>query len=379
MALIDVITWDGGTNQVAWKFPSTNLRLGSQLVVKPGQTAFFVYRGEVCDEIVEGTITLQTGNIPLLTKLLSTPFGGDSPFQAEVWFINKLAKLDTKWGTATPIQVEDPRYGIILPIRAYGQYGFRVSDAKAFLTNLLGASQELTDDQIKQFFRGRVIATISSQIGGLFNERISFLNIAAHLEELSETAKFKIAPAMEQYGIRLESFYFESINVPQDDPSYIRLKQIKEKSAELNVIGRDIYQLDKSMDVLKTAAGNEGLAGLMMQSGMGAGMGVMMGAQLGQQAGSLMTQVPPSAPAMPPPLTGSPTLQYFIVVNGLQQGPFPMAVLQQMQLAGTFTSTSMVWRQGMAEWQPAGSLPELLNVFMPNTPPPFPPPIPPAG
>ena len=105
MALIDIVSWDGGDGQVAWKFPSNNLRLGTQLVVKPGQLAFFVYRGQICDEISEGTITLKTGNIPLLTKLLSVPFGGDSPFQAEVWFINTLAKLDTKWGTSTPIQV----------------------------------------------------------------------------------------------------------------------------------------------------------------------------------------------------------------------------------------------------------------------------------
>ena len=104
MALINVITWGGRDTEVAWKFPSTNLRLGSQLVVKPGQSAFFVYRGKVCDEITEGTITLKTGNIPTLTSLLSLPFGGDTPFQAEVWFINRLAKLDTKWGTPTPIQ-----------------------------------------------------------------------------------------------------------------------------------------------------------------------------------------------------------------------------------------------------------------------------------
>ena len=73
MALIDVITWDGGSNQVAWKFPSTNLRFGSQLVVKPGQVAFFVYRGKVCDEVAEGAITLKTGNLPLLTKLIGIP------------------------------------------------------------------------------------------------------------------------------------------------------------------------------------------------------------------------------------------------------------------------------------------------------------------
>ena len=378
MALIDIVSWDGGDGQVAWKFPSNNLRLGTQLVVKPGQLAFFVYRGQICDEISEGTITLKTGNIPLLTKLLSVPFGGDSPFQAEVWFINTLAKLDTKWGTSTPIQVEDPRYGIIIPIRAFGQYGFRVSDARTFLTNLLGASEELTDDQIKQYFRGKVVSTISTQIGSLLSDEISFFNMSSHIDNLSIAAKNKIAPAMHEYGIRLETFYFESINVPEDDASFIKLKQIKEKSAELNVVGRDIYQLDKSMDVLKTAAGNEGLAGLMMQSGIGAGMGLMMGAQLGQQAGSMMTQMPPAQPVATP-IPSAPTFQYFVAVNGQQAGPFALAVLQQMQMSGTFSAASMVWRQGMAEWQTAGSLPELVQVFAASAPPPLPPPMPQAG
>jgi membrane protease subunit (stomatin/prohibitin family) len=375
MALIDVITWDGGNEQVAWKFPSTNLRLGSQLIVKPGQTAFFVYRGKVCDEITEGTITLKTGNVPLLTTLISIPFGGDSPFQAEVWFINKLAKLDTKWGTPSPIQVEDPKYGIIVPMRAYGQYGFRVGNARLFLTTLLGAFPSFTDDQIRQYFRGKVMSTIGAQIGTLFNDKISFLNISAHLEDLSEAARLKIIPAMEKFGIVLETFYFESLNVPENDPSYLKLKEIKEKAAELNVVGRDIYQLDKSMDVLKTAAGNEGMAGLMMQSGMGAGMGVMMGAQLGQQANQMSTHLPPAGSATPPPVPGVPVVAFFVVVNGQQAGPFPILVLQQMALAGTFNATTLVWRQGMAGWQTAGAVPELATLFAP----PAPPPMPPAG
>ena len=132
------------------------------------------------------------------------------------------------------------------------------------------------------------------------------------------------------------------------------------------------------MDVLKAAAGNEGLAGLMMQSGMGAGMGMMMGAQLGQQAGSMMTQMPP-AQAAPPPLPAATAFQYFVAVNGQQAGPFAIAVLQQMQMAGTFNAASMVWRQGMAEWQSAGALPELAQVFAPSAPPPFPPPPPSVG
>jgi hypothetical protein len=217
-----------------------------------------------------------------------------------------------------------------------------------------------------------VISTISSQIGSLFNDRISFLNIASHLDELSEAAKLKIAPVMAQYGINLDNFYFESINVPPDDPSYIRLKQIKEKSAEINVVGRDIYQLDKSIDVLKTAAGNEGMAGLMMQSGMGAGMGMMMGAQLGQQAGTLMTHLPPSAPPLPP------SFQYFVVVNGQQTGPYVTDILKQMTANGTFSSKSLVWRQGIAGWQPAESVSELQPLFVPEGPPPVPPYIPPG-
>ncbi len=380
MALIDVITWDGGNNQVAWKFPSTNLRLGSQMVVKPGQVAFFVYRGKVADEIREGTITLKTGNIPLLTKLMSIPFGGDSPFQAEVWFINMLSKLDTKWGTPSPIQVEDPKYGIILPMRAYGQYGFRVGDARLFLTTLLGAFPTFTDEQIRQYFRGKVMSTVGTQIGTLFNDKISFLNISAHLDELSEAARVKITPLMERYGIHLETFFFESLNVPEDDPSYVKLKQIKEKSAELNVVGRDIYQFDKSMDVLKTAAGNEGPGAMIMQTGMGLGMGMLVGTQVGQQAGQMLTHLPAPGTAAPPPVPQAAPIQFHIVLNGQQAGPLPVAVLQQMLTAGTFNAASLVWRQGMAGWQAAGTVPELASLFAapPPPPPPQPPSIPPV-
>lgn len=377
MALIDVVSWDGGEAQVAWKFPSSNLRLGTQLIVKPGQSAFFVYRGKVCDEITEGALTLKTGNIPLLTNLISIPFGGDSPFQAEVWFINRLAKLDTKWGTPSPIQVEDPKYGIIVPMRAFGQYGFRVGDARVFLTTLLGASASLTDDHIRQYFRGKIMSTVGTQIGTLFNEKISFLNISAHLEDLSEMARQKISPAMDKYGIVLESFYFESLNVPEDDPSYLKLKQIKEKAAELNVVGRDIYQLDKSMDVLKTAAGNEGMAGLMMQSGMGAGMGMMMGAQLGQQSSQMMTQMPPAGSAAPPPVPGATQVAFYVALNGQQAGPFSYVVLQQMHTAGSFAPGAQVWRQGMGGWQAASSVQELAGIFAPAVPPPLPPSMPP--
>lgn len=375
MALIDVISWDGGVDELVWKFPSSNLRLGSQLIVKPGQVAFFVYRGQICDEIGEGSITLTTFNIPFLTKLTSIPFGGKSPFEAEVYFVNTLAKLDMKWGTPSTIQVEDGRYGIVVPIRAYGQFGVLVSNARVFLTKIVGAMAMFTADQLAAYFRGKIVSTISTQIGTLFNERVSFLNVAGHLEEMSQSALLKMRPLLAEYGIGLETFFFESINIPDSDPSLLRLKQIKEKAAELSVVGRDIYQLDKSMEVLKAAAGNTGIGGSVMQASLGAGMGVVMGAHLGQQANQMTTRLPTGSglSSAPPPPEGISPL-FFVVMQGQQAGPFPASVLQQLLSSNSISPSSLVWRTGMPIWQAASDVPELAHVFssVRQAPPPIP-------
>ena len=110
MAIIDVVKCEMNDSELCEKFYSEDLRLGSQLVVYPSQVAIFVKGGQIFDIFEAGTYTLKTNNIPLLNKIINLPFGGDSPFQAEVWFLNLTAKLDIKWGTMTPIQLEDPKY-----------------------------------------------------------------------------------------------------------------------------------------------------------------------------------------------------------------------------------------------------------------------------
>nr|MCR5393951.1 SPFH domain-containing protein [Bacteroidales bacterium] len=120
MALIDVIKWEVSDEEFIYKFPSDDLRIGSQLVVYQSQTAFFVQKGKICDEFTAGTYTIKTENIPILNKLINLAFGGDSPFKADVWFVNQITKLNMKWGTPQPIQLEDPKYGIIVPVRAFG-------------------------------------------------------------------------------------------------------------------------------------------------------------------------------------------------------------------------------------------------------------------
>ena len=376
MALIDVVKWDGSLDQFVWRFPSDNLRMGTQLVCKPGQWAIFVKGGQILDVFSEGTYTLSTGNLPLLTKLVSIPFGGDTPFQAEVWFINKVTKLNVLFGTASPLQLEDPKYGLIVPVRAFGQFGFRVQEPTLFFNTLVGTARVFGSEKIAEYFRGRVLSCVSSNIGNaLSTKNISIVQIAAHLDSLSEFCREPIALEFNKYGLELVGFNFQSINVPTTDPSYIKLKQIKEKAAELNVIGRDIYQYDKSMDVLKTAAGNEGAGAPIMQSGIGMGMGMMVGGQIGQQAGQMMTHLPPAGAGAPPPMPQAAPVQFHIVMNGQQVGPFPAAVLQQMIPAGTFNTATLVWRQGMAGWQAAGTVPELAGLFAPATTPPVPPPV----
>jgi membrane protease subunit (stomatin/prohibitin family) len=370
MSLIDVVKYEGNDEEFVWKFPSENLRLGTQLVVKPGQAALFVKGGQIMDEFKEGTVTLHSGNIPLLTKLISLPFGGDTPFQAEVWFVNLITKLNTPWGTIRPIQLEDPKYGVVVPVRAFGQFGFRIANPRKFLETIVGTAKVFTANQITDYFKGVMLSSVNSNIGSaVVKQNVSLVQISAFLDELSHFCKERIASDFRLFGLELINFYFQSINIPEDDPSFIKLKQIKEKAAELNIVGRDIYQLDKSMDVLKTAAGNEGMAGLMMQTGMGTGMGMMMGANLGQTASQMTPHLPPAGPGEPPPVPSTRSLHFYVVLNGQQLGPFPLLVLQQMILSETFTAKSLVWRQGMAAWQAAATVMELEALFVPVVPP----------
>ena len=113
MNIADVVKWEVNTKELVHKFESDSLRIGSQLVVYPSQTALFVKGGIIADEFQSGTYTIKSENIPILGKLINIPFNSESPFKAEVWFVNQVSILDCKWGTANNIQIEDPKYKII--------------------------------------------------------------------------------------------------------------------------------------------------------------------------------------------------------------------------------------------------------------------------
>ena len=138
MALINIVKYDGDADVFAYKHPNDALSTWTQLIVNNSQEAILIKGGKLCDTFGPGRYTLSTENIPLLRKIANIPFGGRSPFTAEVWFINKLFNLDIKWGTPSPIQLQDPKYKIIVPVRANGIFGINISEAELFLTKLVG-------------------------------------------------------------------------------------------------------------------------------------------------------------------------------------------------------------------------------------------------
>jgi len=366
MAIVDVVKWQSNGSEFCHKFPSSNLRLGTQLVVSTSQTAFFVKGGQICDEFVSGTYTLKTENIPVLHKLINIPFGGDSPFQAEVWFINLINKLDLKWGTPQPIQLEDPKYGIIVPVRAFGQYGIKINNPRLFLETLIGNMSSFTTANIDAYFKGKMVANLNSIISKkITKEEISILDINMYLMEISEYCNEEINKHFDKYGISLVDFSIMSINVPQDDPSFVKLKETKATLARMNLAGRDVYQMERSFDVLEKAASNEGAGAQFM--GVGIGMGI------GNSLNSISGQTINTNPTAPPPLPQDVT--WYVFVNGQQIGGQTYNNLSALMAQGSINTNTLVWKQGMANWAPISAVPELAGLATPPPIPPIPPQI----
>ena len=366
MALINVVKCEVNDSELVYKFPSEDLRIGTQLVVHAGQTAFFVKGGQVTDEFTSGTYTIKTENIPILNKLINLPFGGDSPFQAEVWFINQLAILNSKWGTPTPVQLEDPKYGIIVPVRAFGQYGLKVSNPRLFLETLVGNMISFTTEKVNSYFKGKMMSHFTNLLSTkISQDAISILQINSHLVDMSAFMLNAISAEFEKYGLQLESFNVMSVNVPQDDPSFKKLKEAIDKAAQLRIVGRDIYQMDRSFDVLDKAAANEGSAGGIMNMGMGLGMGMNLGNQMGNMTAQNM-----NTNIAPPPIPQTPS--YYVAVNGQKQGPFDSNTITGYIQNGQVTADTLVWKAGMSSWAKISSLMEFSNLFG-ACPPPIPP------
>lgn len=287
MALFEVIKYDGNPNVFAWKYPNEELGTWSQLIVNESQEAVLLKGGKALDVFHSGRYTLNTENIPILNNLINLPFGGRSPFTAEVWYINKIHSLDIKWGTTSPIQLQDPKYSVFVPVRAFGQFGIKVENSVQFLEKLIGTLPEFDKTNLVNYFRGLYLTKVKDVISSyLINKQISIMEINAYIDELSTFLKEKMQPVLEEYGISLVNFYVNDISVPEDDTAVKKLKDALAKKAEMDIIGYN-YQQERSFNTLEGAAKNSGTAADLMGAGMGLGMGAAMGGAVGGQFGGV--------------------------------------------------------------------------------------------
>ncbi|MBR2152918.1 MAG: SPFH domain-containing protein [Clostridia bacterium] len=287
MAIVDVLKFNSDASIFAWKYPNTELSTWTQLIVNESQEAVLVKNGQITDVFGPGHYKLTTDNIPILQKLINIPFGGKSPFSAEVWFINKAFALDIKWGTTTPIQVQDPKYGVFVPLRAFGQFGLQIEDSRRFLIKLVGTMPFFNTKTLTEYFKGLYITRVKDRLSScLVSSKISILEINSHLDEISSALSEQLQQEFAEFGIKVHSFYINDINVPENDPAVKRLKAALAKRAEMDILGYN-YQQERTFDTLNTAAGNQGTAGGVMGAGMGVGLGFGIGGTVGNAIGSM--------------------------------------------------------------------------------------------
>jgi len=293
MDIADRIKFDPASDDIIiQKFPSEELRLGSQLIVNQSQEALFVKDGVGLDLFGPGRHTITSDNISLLRKLINLPFSGRTPFTAEIWFINKTVKRDMKWGTPQPVLVLDPKYNYPISVRSFGQWGFKVSDSRLIIAQIVGAQMDLDSYKILSYFSGEINQQVSASLSDVFSkEKISVFEANSNLNNLSLIIGERIGASFNRFGIDIINFNIESINIPQEEKEKIQgvleKRMEVEQFSQVNPTGS--YATVKSFGVLdKVASTGEGASGLL-STGLGAGLGMGLGVQMGQTIASNAT------------------------------------------------------------------------------------------
>lgn len=288
---IEVIEWtDSDTNTMVYRFPVQNneIKMGAELTVRESQVAIFVNEGEIADVFGPGRHQLWTQNMPILTKLKSWKHGFNSPFKAEVYFVNTKQFINQKWGTSNPIMMRDPEFGIIR-LRGYGIYSYRVSEPTVFLKELFGTNASYDTSSIEEQLKKMILSGLTD----LFAEsKIAALDLAMHYDELSEQGKEKMQERFAAFGFTITSLYIENLSLPKE------VEEAMDKRTSMGVLGNlNQYTQYQAAEALRDAAKNEGggLAGAGAGLGAGAALGgVMANAFSGNQQQA--NTVPSSAP-----------------------------------------------------------------------------------
>lgn len=298
---IDIIQWqDDSRDTLSFRFPDEDkeIKRGAQLIVRESQVAQFVYLGQFGDTFGPGKHELITENIPILSDLKGWKYGFESPFKADVYFVNTRLFTGNKWGTANPIMMRDQDFGIVR-LRAYGTYDFRIVDSRLFLKEVAGTDDHFRLDEFADTMRSRMVSVFSD---ALATAKVPVLDIATRYAEVGEAMLPILSPVLtEKYGIALTTFILENVSVPPE------VEQAIDKRSSMAAVGNlnDYVKFQMAQGLEKGGTGVGGVGAEMA-------VGMAMAQQMMQQTGGIMGQATlaaaPDQVAAPPVAAGLPDL-----------------------------------------------------------------------
>ena len=273
---IEVIEWlDETSNTLVYRFPvkDQEIKNGAQLIVRESQSAIFVSEGQIADLFPPGRYTIDGGNTPILSKLGAWKYGFNSPFKAEVYFVNTKQFTDLKWGTPNPVMMRDTDFGMVR-LRAFGIYTVRVSDPKAFIKEIAGTNARFVTEDIQGQLKRTLVGGFSD---ALAESKIAALDLASNYDELSKFTRDKLNDEFKTLGLELTKFVIENISLPQE------VEAAMDKRTSMGVIG-DVgrYTQFQAADAMRDAAQNPG-------GGAGTGVGLGAGFAMGNAMAGAMS------------------------------------------------------------------------------------------
>lgn len=271
---LENIEWfDETGDEIVQRLPeqgSGEIKFGAQLTVRESQAAILFYKGRACDPFGPGRHTLKTANLPILTKILSIPWRGDSPLRAEIYMVNLKYFTNLKWGTRNPVAFRDQELGLIR-LRAHGIFNIQVVQPVLFINSLVGTKGNFNTDEISRYLKRVIVSRFNDYLGETLD---SIFNLPGKFDELSRELQLRLSRDFSNFGLRLSHLYITSITPPEEVQ-----KAIDDKSRMSLIDDIDRFMKLKAAMAMEKAAEAQGEAG----AGLGMGMGMMLPAMFSQK------------------------------------------------------------------------------------------------